>query len=96
MKDELNSIIEKIKLGMKEAYKDTFLFTGDPTNKFGAEYLFTVNVAQAIGKLNGPNGEPYHIHIEEKTKDVVQNCLPIIKSDKGQGFVARTKPIFRW
>lgn len=95
MINEINSIIDKIKLGMKNAYVDTLLFTGDPTRKFGAEYLFTVNVAQAIGQLNVPHGEPYKIYIEEKTKDVAKNCLPIIKKNKGGGLFSKIKTIFR-
>lgn len=97
MTSEISSIIEKIQRGMKKSYNDTLNFTGDPTQKFGAEYLFTVNVAQTIGELNGPNGEPYKIYIEAKTKTVARDCLPVLKREKGVGggsFVNR-KAIFR-
>ncbi|WP_314923827.1 hypothetical protein [Aeromonas piscicola] len=92
---EINAIIDKINIGMKRAYIDTLNFTGDPTQRFGAEYLFTVNVAKAIGELNVPHGEPYRIYIEKKTKDVAKNCLPILKKSKGGGFLKKNGTIFR-
>ncbi|WDA26805.1 hypothetical protein PSC74_10995 [Aeromonas hydrophila] len=95
MTTEINNIIEKIKLGMKRAYIDTLNFTGNPAQKFGAEYLFTVNVAKAIGELNVPHGDPYKIYIEEKTKDVAKNCLPILKFDKGDDFLKKRNTTFR-
>ncbi|WP_323941622.1 hypothetical protein [Aeromonas caviae] len=97
MTDEIKLIIDKIKLGMKNAYRNTLVFTGDQTQKFGAEYLFTVNVAQAIGNLNDHDGEPYKIYIEAKTKIVARDCLPVIKGTKAArgGFSINKETIFR-
>ncbi|EKP0260302.1 hypothetical protein JFQ93_001560 [Aeromonas sobria] len=64
---------------MNKAYADTLNFTDDPAAKFGAEYLFTVNVAKEIGRLNGPDADPYQIYIEASVKNVARDCLPLIK-----------------
>lgn len=64
---------------MNQAYSDTLNFTDDPAARFGAEYLFTVNVAKEIGKLNGPDADPYQIYIEAGVKKVARDCLPLIK-----------------
>lgn len=64
---------------MNQAYADTLNFTDDPAARFGAEYLFTVNVAKEIGKLNGPDADPYQIYIEASVNKVARDCLPLVK-----------------
>lgn len=91
--NEIEIIIDKIKLGMQKSHRDTFKFTGSPANRFGAEYLFTVNVAQAIGEINSFGGEPYRIHIEARVKDVALDCLPVIKKSSS-GWI-KNSTIFR-
>ncbi|EMM6942989.1 hypothetical protein RGI86_003072 [Morganella morganii] len=79
MEKRIIDIISKVKSGMNQAYVDTLNFTDDPAAKFGAEYLFTVNVAKEIGRLNGPDADPYQIYIEASVKKVARDCLPLIK-----------------
>ncbi|EJL6264484.1 hypothetical protein NMS06_003255 [Vibrio cholerae] len=79
MKKRISDIVSKVKSGMNQAYADTLNFTDDPAARFGAEYLFTVNVAKEIGRLNGPDADPYQIYIEASVKKVARDCLPLIK-----------------
>ena len=95
MTNEIELIIDKVKSGMIMAYNDTLNFTGNPAQNFGAEYLFTVNVAKAIGELNCPNGDPYKIFIEARVNDIKKDCLPIYKKNNVGGFLKKTNTIFR-
>ncbi|CAK3435726.1 Restriction endonuclease [Vibrio crassostreae] len=79
MKKRIGDIVSKVKSGMNRAYADTLNFTDDPAARFGAEYLFAVNVAKEIGRLNGPDADPYQIYIEASVKKVAKDCLPLIK-----------------
>ncbi|WP_423807225.1 hypothetical protein OUO06_09445 [Photobacterium damselae] len=79
MKKRIGDIVSKVKSGMNQAYADTLNFTDDPAARFGAEYLFTVNVAKEIGRLNGPDADPYQIYIEASVKKVAKDSLPLIK-----------------
>lgn len=95
--NRFNEIVNKVKKGMLEAYKDTCTFTDNPAEKFGAEYLFTVNVAKEIGRLNGPDVDPFNIKLEHDVSKLATDCLPLIKRGnpfiKGQTILRRGTPI---
>lgn len=57
----LEQIEDKISKGMESACTDTFLFSEDESQKIGAEYLLTVNVAKKLTELNSGIGYPYKI-----------------------------------
>ncbi|WP_139686040.1 hypothetical protein [Vibrio tasmaniensis] len=78
MKD-INNIIDKVKLGMRKSYIDTLYFTDSPASQFGAEYVFTVNVAKEIAALNGYYADPFEIYIEKNVKQLAKDCLTPVK-----------------
>lgn len=64
---------------MVGACADMLTFVGTPSIKINAEYLFTLNVAKAIARLNYYCAEPYKILLEKKTKVFAKDCLhPIV------------------
>lgn len=71
----LNSIKQSVKEAMVASCNDTLEFTDEPSRKFNAEYLFTVNTAKSINQLNGYNADPYSIYIEKSTKSFARDCL---------------------
>lgn len=68
-------IREKIKDAMVQSCNDMLSFTDGPSLKFNSEYLFTVNVAKKISRLNGPEADPYKIYLEKATKVFAKDCL---------------------
>ena len=64
---------------MKFACDDMLRFSGDPTRRINAEYLFTVAVAKQLDKLNSHYGEPYQIFLEKKTRDFARDCIPPVR-----------------
>ncbi|MQR00985.1 hypothetical protein [Glaciimonas soli] len=68
-------IIEAIKTGMKRACQAMHSFTDEPALAFNAEYLFTVNTANAIDEHNYVPAHAYEIRIEQSTKKFARDCL---------------------
>lgn len=69
----------KIKEAMASACSDMLMFAGTPSKVINTEYLFTVNVAKAITRLNGYHADPYQVSLEHGTKKFAKDCLyPII------------------
>jgi len=75
----MRQILEKVKEGAKNACEDMLFFTDQPSVRVNAEYLFTVNVAKSISRLNFSSGDPYSIYIERKTKIFSEDCIPPVK-----------------
>jgi hypothetical protein len=73
-------IEDKIKSAMKLACFDALKFSDDESQKIGAEYLLTVNVAKEIATLNHSFGEPCKIFLERQTKLFATDCVPFAKS----------------
>lgn len=64
---------------MVGACEDMLNFTDEPSRRINAEYLFTVNVAKAINRLNSYHGDPYRIFLEKSTKHFARDCLkPVV------------------
>lgn len=78
---------------MKSACEQTELFTDAKAEPIAAEYLFTVEVAKAIAKLNGPPGDPYVIRVERDADVFATDCLKPMAG--GQGDWLRGKMVFR-
>lgn len=75
----ISDIQQKVKEAMVGACNDMLEFSGTPSKKINAEYLFTVNVAKAIARLNCYYADPYKISLEQKTKKFSKDCLrPIV------------------
>ncbi|CAE6864510.1 hypothetical protein IQ288_05110 [Burkholderia sp. R-69980] len=89
---EQADIRQKIKAAMATACNDMLNFTDEPSRKFNAEYLLTVNVAKAIDELNGPPGDPYKIFIEKSTKGFARDCLKPVLFGKS---MERGSSVFR-
>ncbi|CAG0984712.1 hypothetical protein ANAEL_01952 [Anaerolineales bacterium] len=70
-----SNIQQKVKEAMVGACEDMLTFTDDPSRKFNAEYLFTVNVAKAITRLNCSHADPYKLFLELSTKKFTRDCL---------------------
>jgi hypothetical protein len=64
---------------MRTACDDMLRFSGDPTMRLNAEYLFTVAVAKQIDMLNFNHGEPYKVYLEKKTREFARDCLHPVK-----------------
>jgi hypothetical protein len=72
-------IRQKIEDAMVQSCNDMLRFTDEPSRKFNSEYLFTVNMAKKISRLNGPNADPYKIYLEKATRVFAKDCLaPVI------------------
>ena len=65
-------IVENIKIGINDALKDTFAFSGAVDESISTEYLLTVNIAKALLKI----GSRFKIQLEEKTEKFATNCMP--------------------
>ena len=68
----------KIIDAMRISCSETFYFSEDETRLIDAEYLFTVNVAKEIVKLNSGIGYPLKIYLEHPTKKFATNCVPLM------------------
>jgi hypothetical protein len=76
LSESKREITQQVKEAMLGACDDTLNFTDEPSAKFSAEYIFTVSVAKAVNRLNGPPGDPYKIFVEKSTKQFSLDCLP--------------------
>lgn len=83
----LKEIEGKLQSGMKSACEDTFYFLEDESQKIGAEYLLTVNIAKKLSDLNSYVGYPYKIYLERKTKLVATDCVPLMTREKSKNFL---------
>jgi hypothetical protein len=73
------AIQEKVREAMLGACNDMHEFIGSPSKRIDTEYLFTVNVAKAISKLNDYPADPYRIFLEKGTKEFARDCLnPVV------------------
>ncbi len=80
-------IEEKILEGMRNSCYDTFLFLEDESQKIGAEYLLTVNVAKMLANLNQYIGHPYKIYLERKTRLIASDCVPLFGREVANNFL---------
>lgn len=89
-------IVERVKEAMVASCNDTLEFTDEPAEQLNAEYLFTVNTAKSINRLNGACADPYSIYIEKKTKEFARDCLrPYSRGnplERGSGQIRRDTP----
>lgn len=67
---------------MVRSCADMVGFTDNPAKPINAEYLFTVNVAKELRKFNFGPGDPYRIHLEERTKVLARRCLYPVRFGK--------------
>lgn len=75
----ISDIQTKVREGMVGACADMLAFVGSPSTRINAEYLFTVNVAKAITRLNCYHADPYRIFLEQRTKVFAKDCLhPVV------------------
>lgn len=72
---------------MKRSCLDTFVFLEDESQKIGAEYLATVNIAKKIAELNSSMGHPYKIYLERKTRLVATDCVPFFGKEPASNFL---------
>jgi len=73
-------IEKKIFLGLKEACKDAFRFTGVINEQIEPEYIVTVNIAKQLNEINSDNsgfGTPLIIKVEEDTTTFASECVPL-------------------
>jgi hypothetical protein len=80
-------IEEKILEGMRSSCNDTFLFLENESQKIGAEYLLTVNVAKKLADLNQYIGHPYKIYLERKTRLIASDCVPLFAREVANNFL---------
>ncbi|MFW1927527.1 hypothetical protein [Acinetobacter ursingii] len=80
----ISDLMRLIKNAMNLSLGDILLFTDNPINGIQAEYLFTVNVAKEIAKLNQENADPYTIFLEQPTLKFARQCLPSIVQGKSE------------
>lgn len=92
--DLLGNIEEKLASGMISVCDDTLYFLEDESQKIGAEYLLTVNVAKKLAELNSGIGYPYKIYLERKTKLVATDCVPLMARKESKTFLGH-KQILR-
>lgn len=88
----LEKIEQKLISGMKSACDDTFWFLEDESQKIGAEYLLTVNVAKKLADLKSV-GYSYKIYLERKTKLVATDCVPLMASKESKTFLGKKRII---
>lgn len=75
-----DEIEKKIFLGLTEACKDAFRFTGVINEQIEPEYILTVNIAKQLNEINSENsgfGEPLIIKVEEDTTTFASECVPL-------------------
>lgn len=85
-------IKEQLKKAMVAACNDMLMFEGSRSRKIKTEYLFTVNVAKAITKLNCGDADPYRVCLEMDAKAFARDCIkPILKGNP----LIRGSTIFR-
>ena len=92
----LAQIEEKIREGMRSSCDDTFLFLEDESQKIGAEYLLTVNVAKKLAELNQYIGHPYKIYLERSTKLIASDCVPLFGRKAANNFLGYRQVHRRW
>lgn len=80
----ISDLMRLIKNAMNLSLEDILLFTDNPMNGIQAEYVFTVNVAKEIAKLNQENADPYTIVLEQQTIKFARQCLPSIVQGKSE------------
>ncbi len=83
----IEQIEEKILEGIRSSCNDTFLFLEDESQKIGAEYLLTVNVAKKLADLNQYIGHPYKIYLERKTRLIASDCVPLFGREVANNFL---------
>lgn len=84
----LNSIIK----GLKKAIDDMFHFTDNEAARVNAEYLVTVNIAQAFREVFAGIDSPYKIYLEKNKGNFSRDCVPAVKWGD---YRRRTSTVFR-
>lgn len=63
------------------------MFLEDESQRIGAEYLATVNIAKKVAELNSSMGHPYKIYLERKTRLVATDCVPFFGKEPANNFL---------